>query len=64
MSNSSKVKTTPVNRHLPVTIVNEIRRIAKKEDRTFTSVYKSLLEKGVRDYRIKEQEEAATAAEQ
>ncbi len=62
MSNSSKVETTPVNRHLPTKIVDEITRIAKKEDRTFTAVYTRLLEQAVKAYHAKEQGEEATAA--
>ncbi len=55
MSQYKKIKTSRVNIDLPSTLTKKIRSIAKKEDRSFTTVYRNLLEASVREYRKNEQ---------
>ena len=55
MSHLKKIKTRRVNIDLPSSLTKKIRAIAAKEDRTFTTVYRNLLEAGMRDYRKNEQ---------
>lgn len=48
--NRPKPEKTPVNRELPTELVEQIKRIAEIEERSFTVVYTRLLEIGVAEY--------------